>query len=245
MRPARKSPVRKTPARGLSDIRTTGDIATSRLSPQAAYMKVASLELEKKILEFIKNSSISRMAGIKRLCGEIDDRLGKIGERESTLTTVAMRGVPQLSASAPKTSTSTPEPGTSAPKSCKEIFEEMPSRFKKEAAQEFNAVYQFDLDGEGGGKWYLAIQDGGCEIREGQHSSPSITIAMRASDFVALIGGKLNPQMAFMTGKIKVNGDIGLATKLAGLFDTNRSPAPPSKTPASPAGIPALRYGRR
>jgi len=35
----------------------------------------------------------------------------------------------------------------------------MPSRFKKEAAEGLNAVYQFDLSGEGGGKWQISINE--------------------------------------------------------------------------------------
>src|SRR5438105_4021367 len=127
----RKTPERKVPPRGLSDIRTMGDIATARLSPQAAYMKVASLELEKKILKSIKSSSISRMEGIKQLCEQVDDRVAKITARESTLSTIAMRGVPR------------PAAGTVT--SCKEIFDQMPGRFKKDAAQDLEAVYQFKL----------------------------------------------------------------------------------------------------
>jgi putative sterol carrier protein len=41
---------------------------------------------------------------------------------------------------------------------------------------------------------------------------------MTASDFVDMINGKLNGQMAFMTGKLKVAGDMGLAMKLQTLL---------------------------
>jgi putative sterol carrier protein len=33
-----------------------------------------------------------------------------------------------------------------------------------------------------------------------------------------MMGGELNPMMAFMTGKMKIDGDKGVAMKLAGLF---------------------------
>jgi putative sterol carrier protein len=106
----------------------------------------------------------------------------------------------------------------SAPKSCKQVFDQLPSRFNRQAAPGLKAVYQFDVSGDGGGKWHVAIHNDRCDVGQGQHSAPQITIAMQASDFLDLIGGKLNPQMAYTSGKIKISGDMGLATKLGELF---------------------------
>jgi putative sterol carrier protein len=94
----------------------------------------------------------------------------------------------------------------------------MPSRFKKEAAQGLNAVLQFDLAGEGGGKWQVAINNENCEIKEGAHASPNATISMTAQDYLDLVSGKLNPQMAFMSGKLRISGDMGLVLRFQGLF---------------------------
>jgi len=105
-----------------------------------------------------------------------------------------------------------------APSSCKQVFEQMPSRFKKEAAQGLNAVYQFDLSGDGGGKWQVSINNEQCEIREGAHSAPNVTISMTAQDYLDMVAGKLNSQMAFMSGKLRVSGDLGLAVRFQGLF---------------------------
>jgi putative sterol carrier protein len=105
-----------------------------------------------------------------------------------------------------------------APSSCKQVFEQMPSRFKKEAAQGLTAVYQFDLAGEGGGKWQVSINNDTCDIKEGAHPSPNITISMAAQDYLDMVAGKLNPQMAFMTGKLRISGDMGLALRFQGLF---------------------------
>lgn len=105
-----------------------------------------------------------------------------------------------------------------APSSCKQVFDQMPSRFKKEAAQGLNAVYQFDLSGEGGGKWQVSISHDKCDIKEGAHPSPNTTISMSAQDYLDMVAGKLNPQMAFMTGKLRILGDMGLALRFQGLF---------------------------
>ena len=105
-----------------------------------------------------------------------------------------------------------------APTSCKQAFDMMPSRFNKEAAKGLNAIYQFDLSGDGGGKWHVIINNDSCEVKEGPAASPSITISMTAQDYLDMLSGKLNGQMAFMSGKLKIKGDMGLAMKLAGMF---------------------------
>ena len=99
-----------------------------------------------------------------------------------------------------------------------EVFKEMPNRFNAAAAKGMKAVYQFDLTGDGGGKYNLAIDDGKLNVAEGAHASPNITITMASSDYLDMVNGKLNPQMAFMSGKLKIAGDMGLAMKMAQLF---------------------------
>ena len=94
----------------------------------------------------------------------------------------------------------------------------MPSRFKKDAAKGLTATYQFDLSGDGGGQWYAAIANEQCEVKEVKAASPNITISMAAKDYLDMVNGKLNGQMAFMTGKLKIAGDMGLALRLQSLF---------------------------
>ncbi len=94
----------------------------------------------------------------------------------------------------------------------------MPSRFKKDAAKGLNATYQFDLSGDGGGQWHAVIANEQCEVKPGKATSPNITISMTAQDYLDMVNGKLNGQMAFMTGKLKIAGDMGLALRLQSLF---------------------------
>jgi putative sterol carrier protein len=105
-----------------------------------------------------------------------------------------------------------------APTSCKQAFDMMPTRFNKEAAKGLNAVYQFDLSGDGGGKWHVTINNDSCQVNEGAAASPSITISMTAQDYLDMLSGKLNGQMAFMTGKLRIAGDMGLALRMQSLF---------------------------
>ncbi len=109
---------------------------------------------------------------------------------------------------------------TAGPTSCKQAFEMMPSRFKKEAAKGLNAVYQFDLSGDGGGKWQVLINEDKCEVKEGAHPSPNITLSMTAPDYLDMVQGKLNGQVAFMSGRLRISGDMGLALRMQSLFQS-------------------------
>lgn len=100
----------------------------------------------------------------------------------------------------------------------KEIFTMMPSTLNPDAAKGMSSVIQFKLTGDGGGDWHVAIKDGKAEVTAGTHASPNMTMTMAASDYVDMTTGKLNGQMAFMSGKLKIAGDMGLAMKLQSLF---------------------------
>ena len=104
------------------------------------------------------------------------------------------------------------------PTTCKEAFAQMPNAFNKDAAKGLDAVYQFDLSGDGGGKWYAAIKNDACQVTEGSHASPNITISMAAQDYLDMISGKANGQMLFMSGKLRIAGDLSLALRLQSIF---------------------------
>lgn len=78
-----------------------------------------------------------------------------------------------------------------------------------------NCVYQFRI---GDAVYNVTLADGKAAVAKGEAPSPNCTITMAETDFLALLSGKLNGQMAFMTGKLKVAGDFGLALKLESLL---------------------------
>ena len=97
----------------------------------------------------------------------------------------------------------------------KEFIEKvLPERFDGEKAAGISAVVQFKISGENGGEWYMTIKDKKLEIKQGTTDSPNITLSMKDTDYVALVNGKLSGQKAFMTGKLKFKGDMGLGMKL-------------------------------
>lgn len=100
----------------------------------------------------------------------------------------------------------------------KEILEAMPGQLDANAAKGVNATIQFNLSGDGGGQWYITIKDGTASTSEGTAPSANMTMSMAAQDYADMTLGKLNPQMAFMSGKLKISGDMGLAMKMQTLF---------------------------
>ncbi|MHB1499859.1 MAG: SCP2 sterol-binding domain-containing protein [Candidatus Dormibacteria bacterium] len=99
-----------------------------------------------------------------------------------------------------------------------EIMDRIPSAFQAEKAQGVAAVFQWDISGSQGGHWYVEIKDNSCQVHQGDAETPNITITIADDNFVKLITGRLDGTMAFMTGKLKVKGDMGLAMKLPQLF---------------------------
>src|SRR5215510_10046603 len=99
-----------------------------------------------------------------------------------------------------------------------DIFKEMPGQLDANAAKGVNATIQFNLSGDNGGQWYVTIKDGTASVSEGTAPSANMTMTMAANDYVDMTTGKLNGQMAFMSGKLKISGDMGLAMKMQTLF---------------------------
>jgi len=95
----------------------------------------------------------------------------------------------------------------------KGFFEGLPGKLnaKPEKVAGMNCVYQFRVTDAA---WNVKLADGKVAVAEGEASAPNCTITMAEADFLDLVSGKLNGQMAFLTGKLKVAGDMGLALKL-------------------------------
>ena len=87
---------------------------------------------------------------------------------------------------------------------CEEIFGTvLPEKLTgNEKARATDAIFQFDLTKD---------ED---QVAAGTHEEPHCTITMKAEDFVELWTGKLAAPQAYMFGKLKIKGDMGLAMKL-------------------------------
>lgn len=100
----------------------------------------------------------------------------------------------------------------------KEYFDTLPARFVASAAKGMNAVFQFELSGDGGGTYYVAVTDGTMTVHEGPAPQPSTTLKMTAENYVKMANGELNGAMAYMKGQLKVSGNVLLAQKMQAIF---------------------------
>lgn len=86
-------------------------------------------------------------------------------------------------------------------------------------ASDLNAVLEFQIGGAAGGTWTVdATPAGAGKISEGSQGAAKCTVICGDQDFVNIITKKSNAQMAFMSGKLKIKGDMGLALKLQKIF---------------------------
>ena len=104
-----------------------------------------------------------------------------------------------------------------AAESVKDVFERhMPEKLrgKPDVVAKINAVYQFNISGPSGGQWSVDCTQPGGLVAAGTAANARCTVQATDSDFLNIVNGKLNPQMAFMSGKLRIQGDMALAMKL-------------------------------
>lgn len=99
-----------------------------------------------------------------------------------------------------------------------QVFEAMPDQFNADAAAGVDAIFQFDITGDGGGQYWIVVKDQDVKVNEGTHDNPDITIIAGSDDYLKLANGELAAMSAFMAGKVKVKGNMGLAMKLQSMF---------------------------
>jgi putative sterol carrier protein len=100
-------------------------------------------------------------------------------------------------------------------RSVQEFFEGLPVRVPAERIAGMNNSYVFDI--EGAGTWRVAIADGAITVTEGPGDA-DVTFTSSEENFEKIVAGEQNPTTAYMTGKLKIKGDMGAAMKLQKLF---------------------------
>lgn len=100
--------------------------------------------------------------------------------------------------------------------SAREYFETLESRVDTSRTAGMTNSYLFDV--EGAGQWTVRVQDGEVKVEEGASEGVDCTITASEETFGAIAAGEQNPTTAYMTGKLKVKGDMGAAMKLQKLF---------------------------
>ncbi len=99
-----------------------------------------------------------------------------------------------------------------------EFFETLPSRADMSKTAGMSNSYVFDI--EGAGQWTVKVEDGSVNVAEGVQDA-DVTISASEEVFEKILSGEQNATSAYMTGKIKLKGDMGAAMKLQKLFPSN------------------------
>ena len=100
----------------------------------------------------------------------------------------------------------------------REVFLKMPEVFNADAAEGLNAVFQYEITGDNGGSWSVMVKNGTCQVNEGLHESPSVTLTMSTETWLGIVNKQINGIQAFMNGQLKATGDILLAQRIEQLF---------------------------
>jgi len=95
------------------------------------------------------------------------------------------------------------------------FFESLPTRVSSDKTAGMSNSYLFDI--EGVGTWLVAVEDGAVSVREGEGDADA-TITTSEETFEKIRNGEQNATSAYMTGKLKIKGDMGAAMKLQKLF---------------------------
>jgi putative sterol carrier protein len=106
-------------------------------------------------------------------------------------------------------------------KSIREVWQEIERVMDEnpEPIKGMNVVYQYEITGDDSGTFQLLIYEGAARVVEGTEATPDCTLKLSDTNFKKMIMGKLNGTAAFMTGKLKVQGSMGLALKLEGILN--------------------------
>ncbi|KAG3287728.1 hydroxysteroid dehydrogenase-like protein 2 isoform X1 [Ictidomys tridecemlineatus] len=105
-----------------------------------------------------------------------------------------------------------------------ETFRIVKDSLSDDVVKATQAIYQFELSGEDGGTWFLDLKNRGGNVGHGEPSDKAdVVMSMSTDDFVKMFSGKLKPTVAFMSGKLKIKGNMALAIKLEKLMNQMNS----------------------
>lgn len=97
-------------------------------------------------------------------------------------------------------------------------MQQMAMEFNPAKAKGVNAVVQLNASGDGGGQYIFKIANEKAEMTKGVAEQPNVTIDVKAEDWLKILKGETDPTMAFMSGKLKITGDLGLMMRFQQMF---------------------------
>ena len=107
------------------------------------------------------------------------------------------------------------EPPNATPQ---DVFDGMRQSFQAQKAKGVHLKYQWQLSGPQGGEWWIEVNDGTYKMGKGKIPDPNVTFIAKDKDWVAICHDQLSGTWAYLTGRLKVRGDQGVARKLGEMF---------------------------
>ena len=118
--------------------------------------------------------------------------------------------------SATETKTGETETGETGMNTPQEVFDDMVGTLaaNPDRAEGLTATYEYTVHGNHGGMWTLIIDDGKAELRPGAAGNPDVKINIDEADLLGMARGEFTGTEAFMTGKLRVEGNPVLGMQL-------------------------------
>lgn len=102
------------------------------------------------------------------------------------------------------------------------VAEWLRRHFRTDAARGVSAVIELDLTGPAGGTVCLQIENGRIKTSLGGDAAPNVRFVVDARDWSDVMAGRANAELLAMEGRIRIEGDLGLAMKMRAFFRRGR-----------------------
>uniref|UniRef100_F7HDU5 Hydroxysteroid dehydrogenase-like protein 2 n=2 Tax=Macaca TaxID=9539 RepID=F7HDU5_MACMU len=201
-----------------------GEIAVNALWPKTAIHTAATemlggpgIESQCRKVDIIADAAYSIFQKPKSFTGNfvIDENILKAeGIQNFDIYAIKPGAVPEFKEEKPQPQ---PKPRSGA---VEKTFRIVKDSLSDDIVKATQAIYLFELSGEDGGTWFLDLKSKGGNVGYGEPSDQAdVVMSMSTDDFVKMFSGKLKPTMAFMSGKLKIKGNMALAIKLEKLMN--------------------------
>ncbi len=100
-----------------------------------------------------------------------------------------------------------------------EIFQRMERHFKPGSGDD--AVIHWTITGSPDGaddRWEVVIADRRCSVSADPRSDPRVTLKLDGVDFLKLVTGNADGPMLFMSGKLRIEGDLMFSAQIQSMF---------------------------
>lgn len=101
-----------------------------------------------------------------------------------------------------------------------DFIHNLPNKVSSEAIAGHNTVFHFDISGDSGGQFTVAIEDGMMKTSEGLIGDPKCVVKSKVETLASVLKGETNPMTAVFTGKLKISspGEMMKYAKIFGLM---------------------------